>query len=294
MARHPVVRMIRGAGALLAVGLCGSIPALAQDKAADDRWKDTAEFSYVVTAGNSETSTLGFKDSLGRKWDRSSFELNAGGVRAEATTKTRTAIGTSTSFSIDEQSATALTAESYLLNGRYDRKISGRFFWFVGTGWDRNRFAGVENRYVGAAGVGNIWIDRDRTKFRTDYSATYTDEKDVTENPNFKATFTGLRVSSSLLRKIGDNATYTDDLILDGNLDDTSDYRANMTNSLAVAMSRLLALKVSLQWLYDHEPAFKEIDLLDAPPPGGTKTGTVLAQLDDLDTIFTASLVVNF
>ena len=293
MARHPV-RIRRGAAVLLAAGICGSIPARAQDKPSDDHWKDTAEFSYVVTAGNSETSTLGFKDKLGRKWDRSSFELNAGGVRAEATTKTRTAIGTSTNFAIDEQSATALTAESYFLNGRYDRKISDQFFWFVGTGWDRNRFAGVENRYVGVVGVGNVWIDKDRTKFRTDYSATYTDEKDVTENPNFKANFSGLRVASSLLRKMGDNATWTDDLILDENLDDTSDYRANMTNSLAVAMSRRLALKVNLQWLYDHEPAFQKVDLLNAPPPAGTKTGTVLAQLDDLDTIFTASLVVNF
>ncbi len=293
MARHPA-RIMRGAAALLAVGLGGTVAAQAQDKAADDHWKDTAEFSYVVTAGNSETSTLGFKDRLGRKWDRSGFELNAGGVRAEATAKTRTAIGTSTNFSIDEESATALTAESYFLNGRYNRKISGHFFWFVGAGWDRNRFAGVQNRSVGVAGIGNTWIDGERTKFRTDYSTTYTDEKDVTENPNFRATFSGLRVSSSLLRKIGENATFTDDLILDENLAETSDYRANMTNSLAVAMSRRLALKVSLQWLYDHQPAFKEIDLLDAPPPAGVKTGTVLAQLDDLDTIFTASLVVNF
>ncbi|OLC54135.1 MAG: hypothetical protein AUH92_04620 [Acidobacteria bacterium 13_1_40CM_4_69_4] len=288
------MRFTRGAAGLLAAGISGLIPALAQEKPADDRWKDTAEFSYVVTAGNSETSTLGFKDKLVRKWDRSGFELNAGGVRAEATTKTRTAIGTSTDFSIDEESATALTAESYFLNGRYNRKLSDHFFWFVGAGWDRNRFAGVQNRSVGVAGVGNVWIDEERTKFRTDYSATYTEEKDVTENPNFKATFSGLRVSSSLQRKIGENAAFTDDLILDENLDDTSDYRANMTNSLAVAMSGRLALKVSLQWLYDHEPAIQEIDLLDAPPPVGVKIGTVLARLDDLDTIFTASLVVNF
>ena len=252
---------------------------------------EVIRFLIPNVPGGGSRRTLGLRARALRVQPQSE---HPGGVRAEATTKTRTAIGTSTNFAIDEQSATALTAESYFLNGRYDRKFSDHFFWFVGTGWDRNRFAGVENRYVGVVGVGNVWIDKDRTKFRTDYSATYTDEKDVTENPNFKANFTGLRVSSSLLRKMGDNATWTDDLILDENLDDTSDYRANMTNSLAVAMSRRLALKVSLQWLYDHEPAFQEVDLLNAPPPGGTKTGTVLAQLDDLDTIFTASLVVNF
>ncbi len=65
-----------------------------------------------------------------------------------------------------------------------------------------------------------------------------------------------------------------------------------MTNWLTVTMSARLALKVSLQWLYDHEPSFESItDPTDLLPPSGP---TASARLDDLDTIFTASLVANF
>jgi putative salt-induced outer membrane protein YdiY len=290
--------MLRAALAALAAGLAGWVPTRAQtppaEASAEEAWKDTAELSYVVTGGNAEASTLGFKNKLWRKWSSTALELNAGGVRAESTTLTRTAIGTTTNFTVDEESTTSLSAESYFLNGRVDRKITEHFFWFVGAGWDRNRFAGVENRTVGVVGVGNVWIDSDRAKFRTDYSATYTDEKDVAENPNFKSNFTGARLSASLMRKIGANAAFTDDTVLDENLDETSDYRGNMTNSLTVAMSKRLALKASLQWLYRHEPAFQDVDLFDAPPPAGALQGTVPVQLKTLDTVFTTSLVINF
>ncbi|HKB08394.1 MAG TPA: DUF481 domain-containing protein [Candidatus Polarisedimenticolia bacterium] len=258
-------------------------------------WSDAAEFSYVATSGNSESSTLGFKNTLGRKWDNSSFELKAAAIRAENTTITRTAVGLSpASFIVIEDKDTALSAESYLLAGRFDRKVSERVFWFGGAGWSRNRFSGIENRYEAAAGVGNIWVSSERAKFRTDYALSYTKEEDVVEAPDVKKTFGGFRFSSKYEQKIGTGTTYVNETIIDENLNDTSDLRATMLNSVAVAMSKRLALKVSLQWLYDHQPAFRQIDLLDAPPPGGVKIGTVLDQLDTLDTIFTTSLVVSF
>jgi putative salt-induced outer membrane protein YdiY len=269
-------------------------PPAAPPAAPPTAWSDTAEFSYVATSGNSESSTLGFKNTLGRKWDDSSFELKAAAIRAENTTITRTAVGSPASFFVIEDKDTALSAESYLLAGRFDRKVSERFFWFAGAGWSRNRFSGIENRYEAAGGVGNIWVDSERSMFRTDYALSYTKEEDVVEAPDFKDNFGGFRFSSKYEQKIGTGTTYLNETVIDENLSDTSDLRATMLNSLAVAMSKRLALKVSLQWLYDHQPAFRQIDLLDAPPPGGLKIGTVLDQLDTLDTIFTTSLVVNF
>lgn len=260
-----------------------------------DRWQDTAELSYVVTAGNSESNTLGFKDKLWRNWDKSAFVLNAGAVRSESTTTTSIfAVGTPHNFDVTEDRTTALAAESYYLNGRYDRKITDHFFWFGSVGWDRNRFAGIDNRYTGVGGVGNIWADSDRLKFRTDYAVTYTKQVDVVDNPNFDGTFLGARVSWNYLQMFGANTTFTNDLIFDDNLDDTADFRANMINGISVSMTKRLALKASLQWLYDNRPSFKEIDIFDLPPPGGTKQGMVLVELKELDTIFTTSLVINF
>ena len=280
-----------------ALSLAGWIGASAQDKPSDTagRFTDSAEFSYVATAGNSQAATLGFKNTLGRKWGKSAFELKAGGVRASTTTRTRTAVGPDrNNFTVLESEDTTLSAESYFLGGRYDRKLSERVFWFGGGGWSRNRFAGVQNRYEAAGGVGNIWADRDRVKFRTDYALSYTKEDDIVASPGIKDSFAGFRFSWKFEHRLGATTTYGNELVLDENLDDTSDLRANMINSVAVSMSRRLALKISLQSIYDHQPAFQTIDLLDAPPPVGVKTDTVPDELDSLDTIFTASLVVNF
>jgi putative salt-induced outer membrane protein YdiY len=271
----------------------GLSPALAEDPPKPERWTDSAELSYVATAGNAETSTLGFKNTLGRKWEKSAIEIKAGAVRAEATTTTRVAVGPSTtSFDVVEDEHTEPTAENYYLNGRYDWKLTDRFFWFSGGGWERNRFAGVDNRYSAVGGIGNIWADTDRRKFRTDYAVTMTKQEDVVEVPGVDDTFAGLRFSSKYLQKIGAVTTYGNDFIVDGNLEESSDVRGDMTNWLAVAMSAHLALKVSLQFLYDNEPSFESVDLEN---PLGTPTGqSVLVQLDELDTIFTTSLVINF
>ena len=259
-------------------------------------WSDTAEFSYVVTDGNSETSTLGFKNKLLRSWEGSAIELNAGGIRAEATTTDRLfAVGTVNNFSVTEESTTEATAENYYLNGRYDWKLSEHAFWFAGAGWDRNEFAGIANRYTGFGGFGNTWADRDDLKFRTDYGLTYTKQNDVVENPEVDDTFMGFRFSWSYLHRFADATTYGNDLVLDENLEEKDDFRADMTNWVTVAMSERLALKVSLQWLFDNSPSIELIDLFaTAPPPGASSPVKVPRELDDLDTIFTTSLVITF
>lgn len=261
-------------------------------------WKDSAELSYVLTSGNSDTNTFAFKNKLWRAWGSNAVEFNAGGLRAKATTS-RFAVSDdfvndpNGPFDVNEERS--LVAEAYYLNGRFDRKLSERFFWYVGAGWDRNRFSGIENRYIAAAGVGNLWFNTERLKWRTDYSVTYTDQEDVVDDPDFDGSFIGVRVTSSFLKKFGATTTFTNDTILDENLEESKDFRGNMINALSVQMTTHLALKVSLQWLYDHEPASRSFDLYDINPDnGGTVQGTVTEELDELDSIFTTSLVINF
>lgn len=254
-------------------------------------WFDTADLSYVLTSGNSDTTTLGFKNKLWRQWSAALFTLNAAGLRAESTTVTRS-VDPGPPPAIVETETEALTAEAYLLNGRYERNITARFNWYVGAGWERNTFAGFENRYSAGLGVGNVWHNTEDLMFRTGYGLTFTKQEDVTVNPDFDDTFLGLQLTYDYRNKLGANTIFTSTLILDENLDDTSDWRANMVNAVAVSMSSRLALKVGLTWLYDHSPAFVAVaDPGDLLPPAGP---TALAELEELDTIFTTSLVINF
>jgi hypothetical protein len=71
----------------------------------------------------------------------------------------------------------------------------------------------------------------------------------------------------------------------------TDDLRLDTTNALAVATTDRLALKVSLQLLFDNEPAFAAVPIAGAAPPAPT---TLLVELEDLDSILTAALVVSF
>ena len=259
------------------------------------KWSDAAELSLVATSGNSESNSFAFKNTLLREGKNGLFELKLGGLKVETTTISLSAEGTPPNVDRVEDKDRETTAENYYLTGRYDRNIAGRFFWFAGAGWDRNEFAGIENRYVGFGGFGHNWFDTDRRKWRTDYSATGTKQDNVLDDPDFDDTFFGIRLSSTFLQKFGahDVGTFGNDTIIDENLNETKDWRVNMTNWVALNLSSHLALKVSLQWLYDNLPSFKEVDLFDPADPGNT-TDTHPVELDDLDTLFTTALVIKY
>ena len=255
-------------------------------------WSDTGEVTYVATGGNAEVETLGVRNSLVRTWEGATFRLDFGALRSETTTQRRFAVGSAESFRLRETSQSDLTAENYHLRGRYDRDISKRLFWFAGAGWERNEFAGIQNRFQALAGVGHVWFDDEAGHFRTDYGLTYVDQDDVVENPKTSDSFVGARLGCEYLRRFGSHTAYENLLILDGNADETSDYRADMINSLAVSMNDRLALKISLQLLYDNQPSLAAVPLLGED---GAETGTeVLAPLEELDTRFSVALVVNF
>lgn len=269
-------------------------PAHAQEAAEEPEvgWSGSSELSLVATSGNSEAQTLGFRGSLIHLWKVGSLTFEAGALRAETTTISRVAIGSPNDFRILETSSTELTAENYFLRGRYDRPISERLFWYSGAGWERNEFAGIRNRYSVVGGIGHIWFDDEKARFRTDYGVTYTNQKDVFEVAGSDDSFLGLRLGWDYFRQLTSSTTYGNVLIADSNLDQTSDYRVDMTNWLAVAMSEHMALKVSLQMLYDNEPSLVGLPLLT---PAGFLTGeTVPGQLDELDSVLTVALVVSF
>ena len=196
--RKPLQASLMTVAALL---LVGADRAWAQEEGGELGWFDTAELTIVWTGGNAEASTLGFRNTLTRVWEKAAFRLDAGGIRTESTIKTRFALGSADDFEIFEEAVSTLTAESYYLRGRYDRDLNDRFFAFGGVGWERNTFAGIDHRYSAVVGVGNIWSDNETIRFRTDYGLSYTRQKDVVESPGLAEGFLGVRVSGDYWRK---------------------------------------------------------------------------------------------
>ncbi len=263
----------------------------AQDGARDLGWAFTAEFSTVWTGGNAESNTLGLASTVRYVWPRSEARLDAGAIRTRSTLKTRTAVGTVDDFDLEEESASETTAESYFARGRYDYQVSPRFFLFGGADWLRNTFAGIDSRFLIVLGAGNSWVERERVRFKTDYGFTYAFQEDVVANPFISSSFPGVRFTSGWWWRVTGSTEFTSDLIVDWNLDNTDDVRADLTNALAVAISAMLSLKPSLKLSWRNDPSLTEVPLLTA---GGVPTGqAVLVPLEKLDTFFTIALVVR-
>ena len=122
-----------------------------------------------------------------------------------------------------------------------------------------------------------------------------------------------LRISSSsavgvpetydYLNKFTESVEFESRLVYDYNVDETDDWRAAWVNSLAVYMTKRLALKVALLLQYANSPALADpqgivddmgnpVYTIPADPTSPQLMGS--PQLDELDTIFTTSLVINF
>jgi putative salt-induced outer membrane protein YdiY len=217
------VRWNRRYAALFFAALLLGGPLLAQDEEKATGWFDTAEFSLFMASGNAESSSIALRNTLRRVWEGASFELSAGALRAETTTASRIATGTPDDFVVGGSSETAVTAENYFLRGRYERDTVDEYYWFAGASWERNEFAGIADRTVLVGGVGTVWFDRDDTHFKTDCGLTHTRQKDVIEDPAIDDSFIGLRLSWDYGRKLTTTTEYSNLLILDGNVDESSD-----------------------------------------------------------------------
>lgn len=264
--------------------LAGPGAVQAQDER-DLGWSNVAELTFVLTAGNASGSTLGLKEKAEYAWPRASFQLSAGGIRTESGIKSRTATGTPDNFSVTETTESRTTAENYFVKARMDRSLDAAYYLYGGAGWDRNTFAGIQDRYEAVAGGGRTWFESDEQKLKTDLGLTYTVQHDVVKAPDRKNEFAGVRASYDYSRELTATTDFASVLLADQSLSDSEDFRTDWTNSVAVAMSDHLALKTSLQLLFDKSPALVAVPLGDIH---------VFTPLGKLDTVFTVAVVANF
>jgi hypothetical protein len=301
----------------------------AQDKAKDPPklgWSNSTDLSLVLTAGNSAAQTWGFSDQLRhvRKDARFEFEVNI--VRSNTSDDRFFQIAPGLEFPVGGAPANPATSlitpdptldvANYLIRGGYERNITPRFFWNAGASWDRNDDAGILNRYIVHAGVGNTWVDRERRRFTTSYGLSYTDREEEKPDPEKDRRFAGARLGWDYMERLNAGTTFDNKFAANVNLSDPTDYSINTTSALTVAVVGHVSLKVSLQWLYEHEPALEsDLDVIayvevidpDGIPGSGDERfrtlssgplklvlGSADARKDRLDTVFRTALVIKF
>ncbi len=273
----------------LAVVLAAA-PVAAQD--AGWSWDNSTEFAFVTASGNSSSTTLGLQATLTGETEVDAFKFEVGGIRASSKFVTRTAVGTTGSFTLNETVREDKSAENYFARSRYNRDLGENdFFVFGGAGWERNTFAGFNNRVSFVLGVGDTWVDDDVTLLKTDIGGTYTIQKDVEPTPGKDEGFGGLRANVEFRRALSETTDFASLLIADENLADTEDLRLDWTSSVSVDLVSGLALKTSYRLLFDNQPARIRVPLFDTP--GGTETGQVTIPSKKYDNFVTVSLVIS-
>jgi hypothetical protein len=275
------------------------MPSWAQEEEAEEElgWSNSTDLGLVITDGNSSTETLSFNNFLQRLWNNSRYTMRIEAVRSNtADDPFAVVIGEPDGDFYIEYPSKKLDVERYYIENRYDRGITERLFWNAGVSWERNKNAGILNRYVGFAGVGNLWWTREDLKFSTTYGLSYTDREDEVQDPFKDDTFIGFRFGWEYLNQWGKVTTYRNTWNYTNSLSDTSDYYSDMMNSITVAINDRLALRVSLQWLYNSIPSLENVTLFVLDEDSGLKVeiGEVPIRKEKLDSIFSTSLVINF
>ncbi|MET0554110.1 MAG: DUF481 domain-containing protein [Vicinamibacteria bacterium] len=282
-------RTIRAAS-LLAAAAAFAAPASA---ATVPGWYSTTDLSFGLQRGNSKTLNAGLNTNLTRQWLRTAWKTNGSFVRNDVSEPSRIATGSAANFTTDF-GPTVTKSEKVFVSSDLERRITERFFWNVAGNFERDEFAGLKRRAIGAVGVGYLWQKPDNSGlFRAGVAATYTSQKETNPDPDFEPEFAGARVTLDGEKRFGERKQnlFASNLIVDQNIQETDDLRFNWQNALSVAMSQRLALKVGVQAAYDNLPALVDFDLL---VPVGAQAVKVQAPAEKLDVGVTVSLVINF
>jgi len=216
-------------------------PAMGQEAAAPKKWKDAAELSYVQTAGNSKTSTLSARNLFNYDWEKAALELAAGGLGTE--------------------NGDLVTAEQYNASEKISWKLSGRNYTFEKTAWDKNRFAGIKDRFDLGLGVGRHLVDRANDKLFAEAGFGYIfEDRLLSANQSFGT----CRGYGKYIRTLSPSANASQDFEYLGNLKDSKGYRLNAETALVASISTHFSLKTSYLWKYANSPAtgFRKADTI--------------------------------
>ena len=257
---------------------------------------DTADLSLVITGGNSSATTFGLRNLAEYYWKKSSLRFDLGGLSTQSRSRDdRVAVETGDGGFEVVEAERQKTAENYFANLRYDYSLSERWYTFAIGGWSRNRFAGYDDKWQGALGVGWIAIDTEKTKLDLDIAGTYTSESPVLGQKN---EFGGLRLAYGFEQHIAESTIFLSNLVLDQNLKETKDLRADWFNALEISITDLVFLRTSFRILWRNDPLFESLPLYDSAGnpvlDGNGDPVSVPSQLDPVDTYFLTSLGLKF
>lgn len=261
----------------------------------DGGWVGSAAVNFSLSAGNSESATLGLDAEAGGGVGPFRLSIDGGAFRAGVSGAGRVAVGEPDDFAVRRESAVSTSANRahfrVRLAGAEEREIGG----FAAAGWERDLPAGVRGRYDLTAGVGRTLggggAPGGLPAVALSAGLSLVRQRDLVADEDTADDTLALRLDA---RSAGRLRAF--DLSLDAatvwNLRERGDLRLDATGAAEVPITGRLALRASLQALFDARPALERLPL--APAAGAEPVGEVSARRARLDSILLASLAVRW
>jgi putative salt-induced outer membrane protein len=225
--------------------------AIAEDAPPVKPWKNIAELAFVNAVGNSRATTTSAKELFEYNWGKvTSFQLEG------------TALGA--------RDRDGVTAENYMAREKMTHKLWGRNYVYEQFKWDKDRFAGIANRYDGSVGLGRLIMDLPKDKLNGELGGGYINEE-RTDAP--RNDFGSGRAYSKYVHSFTKASSFSQDAEYIHNFENSKAYRLNTETALIGSVSTHVSLKASFVWKRNA-----------VPPPGAVKD----------DTITSMALVINY
>ncbi|HEX9165388.1 MAG TPA: DUF481 domain-containing protein [Gemmatimonadales bacterium] len=223
---------------LTAVAALPVVPLVAQDKPKEKPVKVVADLGYVSASGNSEFSTLNLGEKLTWKPEGSKLSLDQYAKYVYGKTD-------------GEESANQLGA-----GGRANYAITSRLAAFAGLDFDKDRFAGIDQRFSEPIGLSWLALDAPKNKFTLEGGAnfvqvTYTE---LQANGEFDEQYTSARAAGTYKYLFSEKGYFQ----LFGEylpaLQEGIGYRANTEAAVVAPLAGIVALKISYLMRYNSQP----------------------------------------
>ena len=192
----------------------------------------TADFGLVNATGNTQLSTINVGDKINLKLR--SWTITQQGAYIYGKTK-----GVS--------SANVLKASV-----RGDHTFIGKVSLFIGSAYERNRFAGFTKHTDQIAGISARVLSMPRDTLKLDAGGVYTNETRVDST---KKAFPAARAGMAYKHSFGGSSSFQQTTEYVPNLEENDQYRVNSESIITAKMTTHLGLKLSYLIRYDSRPA---------------------------------------
>jgi putative salt-induced outer membrane protein len=201
----------------------------------DPLWFGKANFSFLSTSGNTDTTSIG--------------------GAAEVNYNPKPFLFTLKGAYLYSQTDGEVTAESSAASMRGSFDITPRFYVFAGAGYLRNTFSGIDALWSVDGGAGYKFFDGPNQFLKAEGGVGWTNEKDiilgVIQNTR---SYANARAALYYKWQFTKSAAFTNDFTYLLDLDDTENYFITDRAAITADISKIFALQASWTLLWRNKP----------------------------------------